>query len=72
MTTGIALAQVYDIDPNVNAQPMNLSASAFVGTGNDVLIGGTHHRRQRRKFTACPRARSRSISRERRSSYPTG
>jgi hypothetical protein len=41
MTTGIALAQVYDIDPNVNAQPTNLSARAFVGTGNDVLIGGT-------------------------------
>jgi hypothetical protein len=41
MTTGIALAQVYDVDPNVNAQPTNLSARAFVGTGNDVLIGGT-------------------------------
>ena len=41
MTTGIGLAEVYDVDPNVNAQPTNLSARAFVGTGNDVLIGGT-------------------------------
>jgi len=41
MTTGIALAQVYDVDPNANTQPTNLSARAFVGTGNDVLIGGT-------------------------------
>ena len=41
MTTGIALAEVYGVDPNVNAQPTNLSARAFVGTGSDVLIGGT-------------------------------
>ena len=40
-TTGIGLAEVYDVDPNANAQPTNLSARAFVGTGNDVLIGGT-------------------------------
>jgi uncharacterized delta-60 repeat protein len=41
MATGIGLAEVYDVDPNANAQPTNLSARAFVGTGNDVLIGGT-------------------------------
>ena len=41
MTTGIGLAEVYDVDSNANAQPTNLSARAFVGTGNDVLIGGT-------------------------------
>jgi hypothetical protein len=40
MTTGIGLAEVYDVNPNVNAQPTNLSARAFVGPGNDVLIGG--------------------------------
>src|SRR5881227_2329629 len=40
MTTGIGLAEVYDVNPNVNAQPTNLSARAFVGTGSDVLIGG--------------------------------
>ncbi len=41
MGTGIGLAEIYDVDPNANAQPTNLSARAFVGTGNDVLIGGT-------------------------------
>src|SRR6267378_6358405 len=40
-TTGIGLAQVYDVDPNLNSRPTNLSARAFVGTGTDVLIGGT-------------------------------
>ena len=40
MVTGIGLAEVYDVDPSANAQPTNLSARAFVGTGNDVLIGG--------------------------------
>jgi hypothetical protein len=39
-TTGIGLAEIYDVDPSVNAQATNLSARAFVGTGNDVLIGG--------------------------------
>jgi len=39
MATGIGLAEVYDVDPVANAQPTNLSARAFVGTGNDVLIG---------------------------------
>jgi len=41
MSTGIGLAEVYDVDPNANAQPTNLSARAFVGAGDDVLIGGT-------------------------------
>jgi len=41
MGTGIGLAEIYDVDPNANAQPTNLSARAFVGTGSDVLIGGT-------------------------------
>jgi hypothetical protein len=41
MATGIGLAEVYDVDPSANAQPTNLSARAFVGTGNDVLIGVT-------------------------------
>ena len=40
MTTGIALGEVYDVAANVNAELTNLSARAFVGTGNDVLIGG--------------------------------
>jgi hypothetical protein len=40
MTTGIALGEVYDVATNVNAELTNLSARAFVGTGDDVLIGG--------------------------------
>jgi len=40
MATGIGRTEVYDVDPRANAQPTNLSARAFVGTGNDVLIGG--------------------------------
>lgn len=39
-TTGISLAEIYDVDPTVNARATNLSARGFVGTGNDVLIGG--------------------------------
>jgi uncharacterized delta-60 repeat protein len=39
-TTGIGLAEIYDVDPGVNAQATNQSARGFVGTGNDVLIGG--------------------------------
>jgi len=41
MATGIGRTEVYDVDPRANAQPTNLSARAFVGTGNDVLIGAT-------------------------------
>jgi hypothetical protein len=41
MAIGIGLAEVYDVDPSANAQPTNLSARAFVRTGNDVLIGRT-------------------------------
>jgi len=39
-TTGMGLAEIYDVDPSVNAQATNLSARGFVGIGNDVLIGG--------------------------------
>jgi uncharacterized delta-60 repeat protein len=39
-TTGMGLAEIYDVDPSVNAQATNLSGRGFVGTGNDVLIGG--------------------------------
>ena len=39
-TSGIGLAEIYDVDPSVNAQVTNLSARGFVGSGNDVLIGG--------------------------------
>src|SRR5438270_6266072 len=40
MTTGTALVEIFDIDQNANAEITNLSARGFVGTGDDVLIGG--------------------------------
>jgi uncharacterized delta-60 repeat protein len=39
-TAGIGLAEIYDVDSGVNAQVTNVSARGFVGSGNDVLIGG--------------------------------
>jgi hypothetical protein len=39
-TTGIGLAEIYDVDPSANARATNLSGRGFVGIGNDVLIGG--------------------------------
>ena len=65
MTTGIALAEVYDVDPNVNAQPTNLSARAFVGTGSDVLIG-VRSSAATPEVCTRPRACARPIARERR------
>src|SRR5438874_1565392 len=41
MTTGTGLVEVYDVDQNPNTQIANLSARGFVGTGDDVMIGGT-------------------------------
>jgi sugar lactone lactonase YvrE len=41
--TGVALAEVYDADPNIAASPTrlaNLSARASVGTASSVLIAG--------------------------------
>jgi uncharacterized delta-60 repeat protein len=40
MTTGTALVEIFDVDQNANAEITNLSARGFVGTGDDVLIGG--------------------------------
>ena len=41
MTTGTGLIEIYDVDQNPNTQIANLSARGFVGTGDDVMIGGT-------------------------------
>src|SRR5437588_5637725 len=38
--TGIALAEVYDLDPAANSTLYNVSTRGFVGTGDHVLIGG--------------------------------
>ena len=39
-TTGVALAEVYDLDTAAGAVLSNISTRGFVGTGDDVLIGG--------------------------------
>ena len=37
---GVALVEVYDLDPAANSTLYNLSTRGFVGTGDNVLIGG--------------------------------
>lgn len=39
-TTGVALAEVFDIDQASTSKLANLSARAFTGSGDQVLIGG--------------------------------
>ena len=38
--TGVALAEVYDLDQAADSRLANISTRATVGTGSDVLIGG--------------------------------
>jgi hypothetical protein len=40
-STGIGLFEVYDLDQTVDARLGNISTRGFVGTGNEVMIGGT-------------------------------
>ena len=39
--TGISVFEVYDLDPTVDSKLGNISTRGFVGTGDDVMIGGT-------------------------------
>jgi hypothetical protein len=39
-TTGVALVEVYDLSFAADARLANLSTRGFVGTGDDVMIGG--------------------------------
>jgi hypothetical protein len=39
-TTGVALVEVYDLSPDTNSILANISARAFVQTGDNVMIGG--------------------------------
>jgi len=39
-TTGIALVEVYDLDPGADAGLANISTRGFVQTGDNVMIGG--------------------------------
>ena len=38
--TGIGLIEVYDLAPTATARLTNISSRGFVGTGNNVMIGG--------------------------------
>src|SRR3954464_15799585 len=37
---GIALVEIYDLDASTQSQLANISTRGFVGTGDNVLIGG--------------------------------
>jgi hypothetical protein len=37
---GVALAEVYDVDPAANSELANVSGRSFVRTGDNVMIGG--------------------------------
>ena len=39
-TTGVGLVEVYDLDVGISSQLANVSTRGFVGTGDDVMIGG--------------------------------
>src|SRR4029079_18454679 len=39
-TTGVALAEAYDLSPETGSILGNISTRAFVQTGDDVVIGG--------------------------------
>jgi hypothetical protein len=39
-TTGVALVEVYDLNPDTTSVLGNISTRAFVQTGNNVMIGG--------------------------------
>jgi hypothetical protein len=39
-TSGIGLVEVYDLDADITSQLANVSTRGFVGTGDNVMIGG--------------------------------
>ena len=39
-TTGIGLLEIYDLNTAANSKLANISTRGFVGTGDDLLIGG--------------------------------
>jgi len=39
-TSGVALVEVYDLNPGVDSRLANLSTRAFVSTGNNIVIAG--------------------------------
>ncbi len=41
-TSGVALVELYDLNPLVDSKLANLSTRAFVSTGDDIVIAGFH------------------------------
>jgi hypothetical protein len=39
-STGVGLVEVYDVNPSANSKLGNLSSRGFVGSGDNVMIGG--------------------------------
>jgi len=39
-TSGVALVEAYDLDPDANSKLVNISTRGFVSTGDNVMIGG--------------------------------
>jgi hypothetical protein len=39
-TSGVGLIEAYDLDPSANSKLANISTRGFVGTGDNVMIGG--------------------------------
>ncbi len=39
-TSGVALVEVYDLNPEANSKLANISTRAFVGTGDNIVIAG--------------------------------
>jgi hypothetical protein len=39
-STGVGLVEVYDLDADITSQLANVSTRGFVGTGDNVMIGG--------------------------------
>jgi hypothetical protein len=39
-STGVGLVEIYDLNPSANSKLANLSSRGFVGTGDNVMIGG--------------------------------
>ena len=56
-TTGIGLVEAYDLDLRVDSKLANISTRGLVQTGDNVMIGGIHHPRDRRAGSdrACDR-----------------
>jgi len=60
-TTGVALVEIFDLEPNVGSVLANISSRGFVGTGDNVLIGGFIIAPQNSSANVLVRARGPSL-----------